>query len=174
MSVGLDVIHITGRLQHNAAVFSALLEGVADAQARWKPEPDKWSILEVVNHLGDEEEQDFRMRLRLLLDEPQRDWPPIDPARWAIDRQYNKREPAESLERFLRARMESLEWLHTLRGRDWERMHEGKVGPPLRAGDLLCSWLGHDLIHIRQINRLHREYLTSVCPGFSPDYAGAW
>jgi len=174
MSDGLGVIHITGRLQHNAGVFSALLEGVADAQARWKPDLDKWSILEVLNHLGDEEEQDFRVRLRLVLEEPQGDWTPIDPARWAIDRQYNKREPGESLERFLKARKESLGWLRTLQGTDWGRVHEGNVGPPLRAGDLLCSWLGHDIIHIRQINRLHREYLVSECSRFSPDYAGAW
>ena len=28
------------------------VEGVTDAQAKWKPEPDRWSILEYVEHLA--------------------------------------------------------------------------------------------------------------------------
>jgi len=36
-----------------------------------------------VNHLVDEEEGDFRLRLRSTLEDPARDWPPIDPEGWA-------------------------------------------------------------------------------------------
>jgi hypothetical protein len=44
----------------------------------------------------------------------------------------------------------------------------------MRAGDLAASWLAHDFIHIRQINRLHYEYLTAIKGEFSTDYAGKW
>jgi hypothetical protein len=44
----------------------------------------------------------------------------------------------------------------------------------IRAGDLLCSWLAHDFIHIRQINRLHYEYEANTCTDFSTAYAGNW
>ena len=47
----LDLRSITARLEANADVFRALVSGVGDGQARWKPEPDQWSILEVVAHL---------------------------------------------------------------------------------------------------------------------------
>ena len=46
-------------------------------------------------------------------------------------------------------------------------------GGILRAGDLLCSWLAHDLMHIRQINTLY-EYLAITCPEFSTAYGGTW
>lgn len=33
------------------AALLAALEGVSDAQARWKPAPDAWSILELMDHI---------------------------------------------------------------------------------------------------------------------------
>ena len=55
------------RFSANAAPIAALARGVTDAQARWKLSPEQWSILEVINHLYDEERQDFRTRLDLTL-----------------------------------------------------------------------------------------------------------
>ena len=49
------------------------------SQAMWKPAEDEWSILEVVNHLAEEETDDFRVRLGQLLEDPRKAWPPIDP-----------------------------------------------------------------------------------------------
>src|SRR5262245_52934790 len=67
------------RLSWGASVLERLVQGVPDGQARWKPEPSQWSILEVVCHLGDEEVDDFRKRIELTLLDPERTWPPIDP-----------------------------------------------------------------------------------------------
>jgi hypothetical protein len=39
---------------------------------------------------------------------------------------------------------------------------------------LLASWLAHDFLHIRQMARLHWEYLNSICPPFKTAYAGEW
>jgi hypothetical protein len=44
----------------------------------------------------------------------------------------------------------------------------------LTAGDLFSSWVAHDLIHIRQANRLHYEYLTQAVAPHSLGYAGTW
>ena len=51
------------RLRANADVIAAQVAGVSDEQARWKPDPAQWSILEVMSHLADEEIEDFRARL---------------------------------------------------------------------------------------------------------------
>ncbi len=69
------------RLRANAAVIAALVAGVTDEQARWKPDPAQWSILEVMGHLADEEVEDFRTRLDLTLHRPEAEWPRIDPQR---------------------------------------------------------------------------------------------
>ena len=58
------------RLQTNAERIRVLVEGVGADDARWKPAPDAWSVLEVVNHLFDEEREDFRVRLDIVLDHP--------------------------------------------------------------------------------------------------------
>ena len=68
-------------------------------------------MLEVVNHLYDEELEDFRSHLKAIL--YGQAWLPINPPAWVVERQYNRREMAESLERFLAARRESIEWLST-------------------------------------------------------------
>jgi hypothetical protein len=165
------------RLAANAEAFRALVAGVSDDQARWKPEPSQWSILEVVNHLADEEADDFRRRLELTLADPEQGWPPIDPQGWAVERRYNERDLEESLRRFLEERDRSCVWLRRLpQDADLDRAHAHPTIGVMRAGDVLASWLAHDLIHVRQITRLHYRWLERAASGQSParrlDYAG--
>lgn len=170
----MDAGTIAGRLHRSAAVIEAQVVGVDAAQARWKPEPASWSILEVVNHLADEEALDFRTRLDLTLNSPGAAWPAIDPPAWAVDRRYNERELGESLARFHEERARSLAWLGSLDDPDWARAYEHPSLGTITAGDLAASWVAHDLIHVRQLNRLHRQYLTDVLTDASPEYAGPW
>ncbi len=161
------------RLYRTPGVISSLLGGVTTEQARWKPAPEKWSILEVINHLDDEDRDDFRLRLDILLHHPGQSPPPIDPPRWAVERKYNERELGESLQRFLGERQKSLDWLGTLQDPAWENMHQFPHGP-IQAGDILASWAAHDLLHIRQLTRLHWEYLNLNAAPYQTRYAGSW
>ncbi len=171
----MDVQGIALRLRGNILTFQGLTLGLSEDQARWKPSDDEWSVLEVVNHLADEEVLDFRTRLDITLHRPDDAWPPIDPPRWAVDRRYNELELVESMGRFTAERDRTLGWLDGLEDPDWELAHDHPTAGPLKAGDLLAAWLAHDLIHIRQINRLHRQWLESVgAPDYSPRYAGSW
>lgn len=170
----MDTTLYTRRLRANVAVFAALIEGVGNAQARWKPTPHEWSILEVVGHLADEEVLDFRTRLDLTLHRPEEAWQPIDPPRWAVERGYNEGSLEETFQRFADERTRSLAWLEALDEPDWDRRHVHPRLGEISAGDLLTSWVGHDLIHMRQINRLHRQYLVEVQSPYSADYAGSW
>ena len=171
----MDAHVLFDRLRANAHVVDALTRGVSDEQARWKPTAEEWSILEVVNHLADEEVEDFRLRLDLTLHRPGEAWPAIDPKAWATERRYNSRDLVESTETFQSRRARSLKWLTGLERPDWTNSSEHERLGKLSAGDLMVSWVSHDLIHIRQLNRLHRQYL--VIEAFaeqSPDYAGPW
>jgi hypothetical protein len=166
------------RLAANAGAFRGLVAGVSAEQARWKPEPTQWSILEVVNHLADEEADDFRRRLELTLADPEQAWPPIDPSGWVVERRYHERDLEESFARFLGERERSCVWLGRLSGDvDLDRAHAHPTIGVMRAGDVLASWLAHDLIHVRQITRLHYRWLErAAAAGASPpyrlDYAG--
>ncbi len=57
----MDIRFCTRQLIDNAERISALVRGITIQDARWQPEPGTWSILEVVNHLYDEEREDFRV-----------------------------------------------------------------------------------------------------------------
>jgi hypothetical protein len=170
----LDPAHILTRLAANAEVFQQLLVGVTEEQARWKPVPEKWSLLEVINHLADEEREDFRTRLDLTLHRPGEPWPRIDPQGWPAQRSYNARELNVSLADFLAERARSLEWLRGLPSIDLDSAYQHPRFGPIRAGDLFGSWLAHDLIHIRQMNRLHYEYFASHAAPYDLRYAGDW
>ena len=169
----LDLDHTMTRMRANADSIAALARDVGDAQARWKPAADAWSLLEVVNHLYDEEREDFRTRIDYILHRPGEQAPPIDPEGWVIARAYNMRDPHESLQAFLRERDASLEWLRGLHDPNWDAEYRAPWGV-LRAGDLLLAWLAHDHLHVRQLNDLHYTYLSQQAAPYSVEYAGDW
>ncbi|MCA9915005.1 MAG: DUF664 domain-containing protein, partial [Anaerolineae bacterium] len=80
----------------NAETIRRMVMGISDEQARWKPDENSWSMLEVINHLYDEERADFRVRLNHILHMPDQEAPTIDPQAWVTERAYNSRELAPS------------------------------------------------------------------------------
>ena len=171
----LDLEKLINRMTHSAEVVESLVRGVDDTQARWKPSPEDWSILEVINHLYEEEQADFRVRVDILIYHPERDVPDIDPMGWVTSRRYNERDLGESLANFLAERRKSLDWLKGLESPNWEAGldHPWTQGRG-RAGDVMAAWAAHDLLHIRQLNELHYLYHAEVSKPYSPEYAGEW
>ena len=170
----MNLSYYLHRLTTQAEAIARLTQGVDAEQAKWKPKPDEWSVLEVINHLYDEEIEDFRIRLQLTLRDPEEAWPPNDPEANVTERGYNRRELGASLENFLDERTISLEWLRGLESPDWDRAHViPKVGS-LRAGDLLSAWVAHDLLHLRQLIELHFYHQRELAQPYSVEYAGTW
>ena len=169
----MNLDYFIDRFGKNRGVFESLVRGISLEQAGWKPSPDKWSMLEVVNHLYDEEREDFRQRLALVLVDPVQPFPPIDPRNWVTTRGYNERELDASLDNFFAEREKSLVWLRQLSAPNWENQNEGPNGL-LSAGDLLASWLAHDFLHIRQLARLHWQYVGAIGDPYQTTYGGPW
>jgi hypothetical protein len=152
---------------------ASLARGISDDQAIWKPDKETWSILEVICHLADEEEYDFPVRLKIILDGDEKNWPEIDPGGWVTERKYNEEDLFESLNRYMELRNDSLEWLDSLHIPDWEASFEAPFGA-ISAVDMYASWVTHDLLHIRQLVELQRAYLEEKVKSISMDYAGEW
>jgi hypothetical protein len=169
----VNLEHITARMAESAAAIRAVAFGITGQQARWKPDPDSWSVLEVVNHLWDEELEDFRRRIDYTLHRPGEAWPPIDPGGWVTARRYNERDLAKSLDGFLSAREDSLAWLRALQSPDWRATYQAPWGE-ITAADLLASWVAHDLLHLRQLVELRWFVTTRELEPHRVVYAGEW
>jgi hypothetical protein len=168
----MNVKHFISSLDISVLKIKTAVDGVTDKQSRWKPQPEKWSILEVINHLYDEERDDFRMRLDLILNHYGKEWPGNDPEGWVKDRQYNKRDLSESMINFFEERNKSIHWLNDLSQPDWNCTYEHPLFGALSAGDLLAAWAAHDYLHLKQLAGLHALYLDKLAHPFSIRYAG--
>lgn len=161
-------------LEANAPIIAAMVRAMPADDVRWKPTPEDWSVLEVVNHLVDEEVNDFRLRLDYVLHHPGENPPEIDPQA-SVTANLSKTQNVEaSLARFLAERECSLAWLGSLTVTEWEPAWTHPSGRPLRAGDLLVSWAAHDLLHLRQLVELQFASRAKDAAPYRVDYAGVW
>ena len=162
------------RLAAFGGVPRILLSGLDADSACWRPTEEDWSVVEIVSHLVDEELEDFRMRLRLTLEDPTAEWPPINPENAARERAYQNRGLNDMLWQFQSVRMESVAWLRSLPTIDLATTHQHPRIKSMSAGDLLAAWCAHDSLHMRQIaRRLHALAAHHAGP-HDTGYAGAW
>jgi hypothetical protein len=170
----MHYIAIAQQLVRQAQSIRSLTTSVTEEQARWKPTPDDWSLLEVINHLYDEEREDFRQRIDYLLHRPGEEPPPIDPVGWVTARAYNQRSLAVSLQNFLNERDQSVAWLHGLTNPAWSNTYHHPSGFSISAEELLVCWAAHDLLHLRQLIELHYGWHKAQVAPLSLAYAGDW
>jgi hypothetical protein len=164
---------IIENLERNKTVFKDLLSGLSKEEYSWKPQPDKWCMLEVICHLYDEEREDFRARVKHTLEKASGSWPTIDPPGWVISRKYMEQDYKKKIREFMEERDKSIEWLKSLKNPNWDNAYiHPKVGP-VTAKLLLSNWLAHDYLHIRQITKLKYDHLKQLS-GEKLDYAGNW
>jgi hypothetical protein len=116
--------------------------------AKVKPSPDDWSVLEVINHLYDEEREDFRQRFDYLLHRPGEPWPPIDPSRLG-----HRTATTTSATCPLRCKTFSMNGKSRwhLAGGALDQAQPGRrhethpVAGKFHAGDMLAAWVAHDV-----------------------------
>lgn len=169
----IKVEELVDGLAQNAVVFEGLFQLTSQDQPLWRPRPDKWSLLEVVCHLVDEEKEDFRARVRHCLENPDQQPPPIDPQSWVKERDYQSRNFEEQVALFLHERQVSIDWLKSLDKPEWELGYKHVEAGFMSAEMFLANWLAHDYLHFRQVQGLRFGYLSqkSKHPLF---YAGNW
>jgi len=169
----MNIDFITKKLQSHKDIFKSLLLNLTLEEYLWKPDSEKWCQLEIVCHLYDEEREDFRIRIKQILENPELPLPPADPAAWVTERRYVEQNYEAKLENFLIERDNSIEWLQSLDAPKWDNTHIHPTAGPISAEFILTNWLAHDYLHIKQITRTKYDYLKYYS-GHSLDYAGEW
>jgi hypothetical protein len=154
-------------LAKTPAVLRGLLEGVSDGWTRSNYGPETFSPFDVVGHLIHGERTDWMPRLRIILEHGEaRPFKPFD--RYAMYEASKGKTVGQLLDDFERLRMENL---RQLRGLGLTDKHFALPGmhPALgrvTLGQLLATWVVHDLGHLRQVAR--------VMAGRYRDEVGPW
>jgi len=174
---GLDLEAVLGRLEGNAVVLAAWFRGQPAGQLAARSRPDRWSDLEILQHLVYEEREDFRKRIEWTLFHPGEDWPPIDPAGWIDERRYPDETPEVTLAAFLTERARSVAWLRELADDGRLDLAAASVHPlagTMSVRELVACWLAHDQLHLRQLVRNGFEAIEAWTEVPETPYAGTW
>jgi len=154
-------------LKRTPAALSELLGGLPEAWARLDEGPDTWSPFDVVGHLIDGEETDWLPRARIILEHgPARPFDTFD--RFRHRGRAARETLAGRLERFAELRAQNLAAIDALRLGPTELARPGmhpELGP-VTLGQLLATWVAHDLDHLAQIAR-------TMAKGYRKE-AGPW
>lgn len=169
----MDHNRIIENLSSNQHVFSTLLLNKNKEEYLWKPNIDKWCLLEVVCHLYDEEGEDFRGRVKHTLETPNETLPMFDQIAWVKDRKYIEQDYNQMVEKLLNERRNSIAWLKSLKSPPWENAYIHPNLGPLSSEHFLANWLAHDFLHIRQIIGIQFKYMKHATKN-ELAYAGDW
>jgi DinB family protein len=136
-----------------AAKLKKLTHGLTPKQLKWKPEPGKWSIAEIVAHLADAEIV-ASWRMRSAIGASGTTIQPFDQDAWAAAFEYAKRDTKQSLETFRVLRENNLAMLKGLPHEKWDH-----YGMHLERGKETIAhqtrmFAGHDTNHVLQVERL--------------------
>ncbi len=93
-------------------ILRLLMREISDADARWKPSPDRFSIAEVLAHLSHGEGNCYRLRLDRFLAEDRPILEPDDAQMW-LDR-YRDANPDAEFDRFEAQRATNAKFLRGL------------------------------------------------------------
>jgi hypothetical protein len=153
-------------LARTPATLDAMLRGLPDAWSRVNEGPDTWSAYDVVGHLVHGERADWIPRARIILEHgAARAFEPFD--RFAQFRESAGKSLETLLDEFAALRRENLATLDALRIGQETLAREGRHPDfgVVTMGQLLATWVVHDLGHIAQISRvMAKRYAGEVGP----------
>lgn len=153
-------------LSRTPATLNSLLRNVSDEWTHKNEGGESWSPFDVLGHLIHGEEADWIPRARIILDHgTARAFDPFD--RFAMFEESKGKSMNELLDSFESLRRKSLEELHNLNITSDKLALRG-THPSLgevTLGQLLSTWVVHDLSHTAQIARVMcRQYAEEVGP----------
>ena len=136
-----------------AAKLKKLIQGRTSKELKWKPEPGKWSMTEIVAHLADVEVV-ASWRLRSVIGSNGTAIQAFDQDAWASVFQYSKRDPRKSLEVFRVLRENNLAMLKALPPESWDNFGMHAERGKETIAHLARMFAGHDTNHIVQIEAI--------------------
>lgn len=158
-----DAVDLLRRTPH---LLTAMLGGVKDEWARASERADTWSPFDVVGHLIHGEKTDWIPRARIILERGESiPFEPFD--RFAQLSTSAGKTLDQLLKEFAAIREANLAQLTSWRltPADFERAGTHPEFGRVTLGELIATWVTHDLSHLAQIARaMARQYHREVGP----------
>jgi hypothetical protein len=157
MARDLTVDEIMEILPETPRRIATLTEGLTEAQLHASPEPDAWSVNDVLAHLRACHDVLGGNMLRIL-SEDRPTWKAMNPRTWMKKTDYPAWEFATAFAAFTKQRADLLAVLEPLPPGDWERIAivTGPLGERSeRSARYYGDWMaGHERAHRKHIERI--------------------
>jgi len=161
-----DQIHALEILQRTPSVLKALLIDLSDEWIMNNEGEDSFSPFDVVGHLIYGEKTDWMIRVeRILSSGTSKPFDVFD--RFAIYTESKGKTMQQLLQEFETLRKQNITWLNSLalQESDYSRKGLHPVLGEVTLGNLLATWVVHDLTHIAQITRvMAKQYKPAIGP----------
>jgi uncharacterized damage-inducible protein DinB len=137
-------------LRDTPAILQTLIAGMTDEEARVRPQPGGWSVIEVVGHLVDAER-----RALDRMDQLQREENPhlegYDQMELVERQRYREQRLPDVLQTFEGLRTERIAALEALDASGWERSGAFARHGPVTLREIVIHMCRHDVTHLAQI-----------------------
>lgn len=138
-------------------ILSRLIAGYTVQELKRRPAPGKWSVVEILAHLADDEIA-TSWRYRQMIEHNGEKLLGFDQDEWARLGRYGSWEVNDALELFRRLREANVRMLVGLSEEEWERAAEHTERGRMTVRQLARHMAAHDVNHIEQVRRiLHRD-----------------
>ncbi len=152
-------------LKRTPATISALLEGLPDVWVRATEGEGTWSPYDVIGHLIHGERTDWIPRARHILSGDSRPFQPFDRMAQFTESEGKSLEDLLTIFTELRAHNVAELLAMNLSESDLERTGQHPDLGEVTLGQLLATWVVHDLDHVGQIARtMAKVYVDAVGP----------
>jgi hypothetical protein len=120
----------------------------------WRPGESDWSLVEVVCHLRDVEQEVHQWRFREIAGKENAFIPGVSADEWASERRYRQQDGPAALQTFFLARSETIRLLRSFSPEMWERQGRHAFLGPTSMHEMLHISERHDALHWKQIQEL--------------------
>lgn len=141
-------------LEKTPAILGILLRDLTPDLLEWKPEPDRWSIVEVLAHMNVIEGL-YKQRAKLIMLDHSPSLPKFVPH---SESEAHQKPAARHLEEFVQLRHAFVVYLHSIPTAAGSRTGQHDEMGTITLSQMLHELANHDLGHLRQIAELYRAY----------------
>lgn len=132
------------------ALFDQLLQELTEAEADRRPDPERFTIREVIAHLA-EWDAIFLERMQRICNEDTPLLPDCDEGQMAIEHDYAHKDVAEQLQLFRARRAAVIAFLKERKPEEWSRVGNRPEIGMLTLEGIAFLMAVHDTYHVQQV-----------------------